>query len=49
LFYVTQKVDLEVFAEWVWLLDAAWVGGKDQVSELDAVLREAVHEVEMEV
>ena len=49
MFYVTQKVDLEVFAEWVWLLDAAWVGGKNQVSELDAVLWEAGHGVEMEV
>lgn len=49
MFDVTQKVDLQVFAEWVRLLDAAWVRRKDQVSELDAVLWEAVHEVEMEV
>ena len=46
---VAEEVDLQVLAEWVWLLDAAWVGGENEVSELDAVLWEAVHEVEMEV
>jgi hypothetical protein len=43
-----EQVDLEVLAERIWLLDLRWVSGQDEVAHLDAVLGQAVHEVEME-
>lgn len=44
-----EQVDLEALAEGIWLLDLRWVGSEDQVAHLDAVLGQAVHEVEVEV
>ena len=44
-----QQVDLEVLAERVRLLNLRRVGGQDEVAHLNAVLGQAVHEVEVEV
>jgi len=35
--------------EWVWLLQVGWVCVKDQVPQLNAVLGEAIDEVEVEI
>lgn len=35
--------------EWVWLLQISWVCVKDKVPELNAVLREAIDKVEVEI
>lgn len=46
---LAQEIDFEVSLEWVWLLQIGWVCVKDQVSQLNAVLWEAVDEVEVEI
>ena len=46
---LAQEIDFEVSLEWVWLLQIGWVCVKDQVPQLNAVLGEAVDEVEVEI
>lgn len=35
--------------EWIWLRNICWTRWKDQISKLNAVIWQAIHEMEMEV
>jgi hypothetical protein len=44
-----KKVNFEVLMEWVWLPNVSWASRKDDVLKLNAVIRQTVHKMEMEV
>lgn len=46
---LAQEIDFEVSLEWVWLLQVGWICIEDQVPQLNAVLGEAIDEIEVEI
>ena len=48
-FHFTMDIEAQVLSERIWSLNMARHCRKDHVPELDAVIRQTVHEVEVEI